>query len=471
MMQQYRLLRSTWPVVATLVAIVGVAAGEIVVSLVGVAVLVAGGLARLAGWTVFVGLEVQHSLTQTHAFVGETIEYHVKITNRKVVPVPWLEVRSEVPEMLVPTNRALETSGIQKIALLKRTSGVRWYERVTWRYPIPLTTRGYFSFGSTRLRAGDLFGFFTGEQVQSGVISLWVYPEVVPLAELGLESVRPFGERRGIVPYAEDPTRLHGLRDYRAGDPLKRVDWKATARRRALQSRIYDPASQPQIMLALNVATMPHVSQGYVPEVFEQAVSVAASLAAAFSDARAPIGLIANCTYPGRNANLRVPPGRATGQLTRIFEALAMADLFAVSPIEQLLANEARQLPAGSTVVLVTALLSPPVEAALLRLSRRGHRAAVVYIGVDAPTPIAGVPLHDIRHALADLKFRPSVGGHTWTRVRSDAVPPDPASPDPASPDIWAASEQPEFSRPASEPSLSAPPQAETAPGASRERA
>ena len=88
MMQQYRLLRSTWPVVAALVAVIGVAAGEIVVALVGAAVLVAGGLARLAGWSVFVGLEVRQSLTQTHAFVGETIEYHVEITNRKVVPLP-----------------------------------------------------------------------------------------------------------------------------------------------------------------------------------------------------------------------------------------------------------------------------------------------------------------------------------------------------------------------------------------------
>ena len=41
----------------------------------------------------------------------------------------------------------------------------------------------------------------------------------------------------------EDPIRIAGARDYRPGDPLKRMHWKATARTGELQVRLVDPST------------------------------------------------------------------------------------------------------------------------------------------------------------------------------------------------------------------------------------
>ncbi|MEE9277401.1 MAG: DUF58 domain-containing protein, partial [Dehalococcoidia bacterium] len=424
--QQNRLLRELWVVASLLVVLIGVSAGEIVVALVGAAVFVAGWLARLWGRASLQRLQITQSLSNSHAFVGETVDYEFRIDNRKLLPLPWLELRTEMPEVLQPSNRELLLSGQPKLRWLERTTRARWYERITWTYPIPLTTRGFYKLGATRLRSGDLFGFFPRERQDRDELTLWVYPEVVPLQRLGIPIFRPHGESRGGNPLFEDPSRLQGLRDYRPGDPLKRIDWKATARRARLETRVYDPSSTPHIMLALNVATLPEAWQGYFGDVFERAVSVTASLATAYADDRFPFGLIANCTYPGRDATIRVAAGRAQGQTTRVLEALAMADVFTLVPIERLIDEEARRLPLGSTLVLVTALILPGVEDALDRLRRRGYGVAVVYVGPDDPPPTAGgAPLFDIRAQLDALQFRRVDSGYTWTRADTEFAPPD----------------------------------------------
>lgn len=432
--QENRLLRETWVLGSLLLVLIGIAADEIVIALVGAAIFVAGWLARLWGRLSLRGVLVSQELSHTHAFVGESLDYRVRVENRKLLPLPWLQVRIRVPPVLRPTNRALLLVEGDSDAYLDRRTSLRWFERVTWTYHIPLVARGFHEFGGVRLRSGDLFGFFTRQSDEPGALRLWVYPETVPLEELGIPLHRPYGERSGGQPLYEDPTRLRSLRDYRAGDSLKRVDWKATARHRRLRSRVYDPSANPEVVLALNVTTVPEPFQGFIAEIFEQAISVAATVATGYADARIPFGLIANCSFPGRDSTIRVPTGRSDRQLLTVLEALAMADSFTLVAMDRLLDEETRRFPTGSTVVLITSLWSPRMAAAVLRARQRGHRVAVVYLGIQDPRQIdPAVPLHDIRAALDGIEFT-RVGGKSLKRADIDWQPDRPAPDTTASP-------------------------------------
>ena len=65
--------------------------------------------------------------------------------------------------------------------------------------------------------------------VQDEPDHLVVFPRVFTLEELGLRrTARSATARAGTL--FEDPLRFAGLREYRPGDPLSRIDWKATAR-------------------------------------------------------------------------------------------------------------------------------------------------------------------------------------------------------------------------------------------------
>ena len=93
-----------------------------------------------------------------------------------------------------------------------------------------------------------------------------------------LAADRPLGERKGRDRIFEDPLRFAGLRDYRPGDSLRRIDWKASARRQALQSRVYEPSSTLHLLVAVNAHTLAHSWQGFIPETFERLLSVAGTL-------------------------------------------------------------------------------------------------------------------------------------------------------------------------------------------------
>ena len=425
-----RIIRAIWAPATVLVVVLGVATGEIIVSLVAATVLVAGWAAWT--WTRYAlhQLETDVTISQTHAFVGETLDLTLKLENRKIIPLTALQVRINLPEILEPSNEPfskLHESAPEEGVVVRSTS-MRWYERLIWKFQIPLITRGHFQLARVDLKSGDLFGVYRRERSDEAVQTLWVYPEVIPLEKLGLPQLRPQGERRGGQRLFEDPTRLQTIRDYRPGDPLKRVDWKATARRQQLQSRVYDPSSDLIAMVALNVSTLPHAWQGYFGDIFERAVSVAASLANDFSQDRVPAGLLANCTWPGHDTAIRVPASRSPGQMTKILEALAMADVFTLVRIERMLSEE--RLTYGSTLALVSAVLTPALESSLLRIKRHGAQVGVIYVGIeDPPATFAESPVYDVRSAIESLHYERVGEAGPWARtdrLYAQTKPPEP---------------------------------------------
>ena len=425
-----RILRAIWAPITVVVVLLGIAVGEIIVSLVASTVLVAGWAAWV--WTRYAleRLLSRVEISQTHAFVGETLRLTLRLENRKIVPLTALQVRINLPEILEPSNQPfsrLHESAPQEGVVVRSTS-MRWYERLTWSFDVPLITRGHFQLARIDLKSGDLFGIYRRERTDETEHTLWVYPEVIALERLGVPRMRPQGEQRGGQRLFEDPTRLQTIRDYRPGDPLKRVDWKATARRQELQSRVYDPSSDLIAMVALNVSTLPHAWQGFFGDIFERAVSVAASLANDFADDRVPVGLLANCTWPGHDTAIRVPASRSPGQMTKILEALAMADVFTLVRIERMLSEE--RLTYGSTLALVTAVLTPALESSLLRLKRHGAQIGLIYVGIeDPPARFADSPVYDVRSALEGLHYERVGEAGPWARtdrLYATARPSDP---------------------------------------------
>ena len=174
--------------------------------------------------------------------MDETIELDVHLSNGKFIPVPWIEVRELIPQETIVTGGRTRASGLPRTSSFYRNTSLRQHEQLKWPLRLRTTVRGYFRIGPTRLRSGDLFGFFESERDFVRQHAIIVYPKIYALPDLGLGSARPFGEQRGGHRIYEDPLRVIGVRDYVPGDPLKRVDWKATARVGRLQSRLYEPS-------------------------------------------------------------------------------------------------------------------------------------------------------------------------------------------------------------------------------------
>lgn len=401
------MLRAYWLTTLGVLLIVGLVAWEPAFIALAALIFLAGGLARLWSRHSLDRLQYGRHLGEGRAFVGEQVPLTLSLLNRKLLPLPWVEVRDEFPEKLPPDGVHLAPASKPLVGLLVRSTSLGWYERVDWQYHLTCHERGYYQFGPATLRSSDLFGLFPREKPAVQRDHLVVYPRTVPLVALGLPAQRPFGERRGTERIFEDPGRIAGVRDYRPGDPLRRIDWKATARRQLLQSRVYEPSTTLHLITALNIATLEHTWEGYIPELLERAIVAAASVIRSAFEARYAVGLIANGSFPDADRPIKIPAGRDPDQLLKILEALAMIGPFMISPLEAMLDRESHTFPLGATLVLVTVRLPEELAAALIRIRDEGHQVMVLNCSDEEwGTDISGVPIYTAGRYLREFEAR-----------------------------------------------------------------
>lgn len=358
-------------------------------------------------WSIFAlnGVKYQRTFSEVRAFVGETVDLTLSITNRKLLPVAWLRVDDLFPERVPIVGRELSPSSIPLRGLLISLASLRWYERVSWRYQLKCQRRGFYFFGPARLRSGDGFGLFSREAQMERIDRLIIYPRVLALPELGFPGKQPFGEKKAPQPIFEDPSRTIGVRQYRPKDGFRRIHWKATARHQELQVKVYEPTHTYYLFVFLNVATYEQHWLGIDRELQDFAISVAASIAFHATEHRYSVGLVANGSVPQSDQPIKVLPSRDPDQLRHILEALAAVTSFATGSIEKLLASESPRVPWGATLVVVTAVVSEALLAEMARLRAVGRKLVLVSLDDDyTDGDLPGITVHHI--PVQEMLFR-----------------------------------------------------------------
>jgi len=332
------------------------------------------------------GIKYKRSFSERRAFLGETVDVTLQVTNHKLLPVPWLKIVDEYPLPVTMLNGTVQPSSKSDVGLLNNLLSLRWFERSRWHYRLRCDKRGFYAFGPAHLQSGDPFGLFSSQLDWPALDWLIIYPQVKPIEVLTLPPKEPFGEIKASQRIFEDPSRAVGIRDYQADDALKHIHWKATARRQRLQVKVYEPTTTFQLVIFLNMATLPKHWQGTIPELLERAISVAASIANYAVQKRFQVGLVANGCWPQSDQPLKVLPSRSPDQLTRILEALAAVSALPTISIEALLNRESARLPWGATLVVVTAVVTEELLVVMTRLQAAGRRMVLVRLD-DGPLP------------------------------------------------------------------------------------
>ncbi len=386
--------RDAWLLVGGLLILIGFSAAEPVIAAVGFVIILLGGISRYWSRHVFDRVSLSRKLGERRTFIDEVVTLDVTLENRKPLPLPWYQWRLGLAEAFRLDGEGLTASAVPGLSFIVRRGALSWYGRHDWRFQLRPGERGYHQVGPATLRSSDLLGVFPGVHDDEQVQHLVVFPHVFPLEELGLPAERPFGEYRGRNRMFEDPLRVAGLRDYRPGDSLRRIDWKATARRGDLQSRVYEPPATQQLYLLVNIDTMEKAWEGYLRDELEMTVSVAASVAVWAAGSKLSVGILANGSFPGSDRPIRLAPSRSRDQLTRILEALAVIQPLTLGDLAGAIHREGGRMPAGSTIVVVASLVPEPLAAAIRRLAAEGHEVFVLATSrrVD-PSHLPGIPV------------------------------------------------------------------------------
>ena len=361
----------------------------------GVFLLIATLAARYWSNHAFDRLTYERILPENRAFEGEPLHLRLRLINDKPLPLPFVEVRDSVPAESLVGEAHVSMSTSPGYVYLGRTTHLSWYERINWPVELRSPPRGYYRIGPGRITTGDMFGFFPSTREDDSYTPVIIYPRIYTMPELGLPAARPFGEQKGRERIFEDPGRIAGIRQYQPGDPMRRIDWKASARMQTLQSRVYEPSATMHMLIALNVNTMEHAWEGFLPETLERLLSVAGSVANYGFDAGYAVGLVANGSFRESDRPMRIPISRSADQLSRVLEALAVIGPMTPAPLEDVIDRESHSFPFGATLVCVTSRMDEALAASLRRVSSAGHTVYVLSLSTDefdidlGPIPVA----------------------------------------------------------------------------------
>jgi uncharacterized protein (DUF58 family) len=249
-----------------------------------------------------------------------------------------------------------------------------------------------------------------------GAAGLAWWPRELPVARvirvapesMKLARARPRGQRSGLRARRAlgAGSELYQLRAYARGDPLARIDWKATARSGALVTREFNEDQHLDILIALDAGRFSRVRAGRLDR-----LGLYANIAARFAQIAIPnddrVGLVVFADRP-----LAVcAPERGPRAIARLHSTLASLDVQAADSDPLSAALTVRALLKHRSLVIVLTDLDDTAAGAPLaravRLLSPPHLVVVAGVHSSEIHELASQPAHSWRDpwvALAALE-------------------------------------------------------------------
>lgn len=271
----------------------------------------------------------------------------------------------------VPVAVATQPFGALKVRTV--IPKLRGGERGTRAYRLPTTHRGIFDVQPVEVTRRDAFELFRLSRKHGHAERIWVYPRV-----LGMRTL-PTGQTRHLEGPSSDTSpqgniTFHRLREYVAGDDLRLVHWRSSARAGTLLVKHNVDTSQPYTVVLFD--QRPSL---YTEESFEQAVDVVASVLVASAANKAPTEL--------RLTDGTVIGGPRVRDVTALIDYLTGVEADPEGSLQTQLLT-LRRTRGGTSLVVVTGELDPDELPYVAALRRRFDRLVVISIDPETRPPI-----------------------------------------------------------------------------------
>ncbi|GLH19392.1 membrane protein [Pseudomonas atacamensis] len=260
--------------------------------------------------------------------------------------------------------------------------------------------RGHFCFEQCEVNLPSPLGLWSGKRLLSVRDETRVYPDFARLYGGELRAVDNWLSQLGIRQRQRrgQGQEFHQLREFREGDSLRQIDWKATARQRTPIAREYEDERDQQIIFLLDCGRQMRSHDGELSH-FDHALNACLLLSYVALRQGDAVGM---STFAGDEPR-HVAPVKGSGQLNVLLNAVydlgstqLPADYQAAA--NQLLARQKRR----ALVVLVTNLRDDDdqVLGAVRRLSAQ-HRVLVASLREEALDRLRQTPVQTLPEALA----------------------------------------------------------------------
>jgi uncharacterized protein (DUF58 family) len=221
-------------------------------------------LAMLA-WSVrSVRLAADHLVSPSRLVPGSSGRAQLTITNTG-------STRTAALEVIEPATPDLST-GLRCLMPPLRAS-----HRAQTEFGLRPVRRGRFVLRPPTIRVGDPFGLWEDVRTLDVRTTVLVVPTLVDLVGMPLSSgSRSAAADRAVTGVSPGDPDV-GIREYRSGDDIRTVHWRASARHDELMVRLNEPVSHGGAVVMLDHRAIAHAGEGATSSL-ETAVSLAASI-------------------------------------------------------------------------------------------------------------------------------------------------------------------------------------------------
>ncbi len=283
-------------------------------------------------------------------------------------PVPYVIVRDPLVRPATDEWQIYELSFVPDY----RRRGELLYETAPLR-------RGRYRFETTECSTRDIFGLFEHQGAFAETKELQVFPRMIALKDWQMlkRSQRGVYQHSFTSKWAKDTTQIDGVREYIAGDRLSRIHWNATARTGEWKSKEFEREALPRIVILLDRSRAAY----RLPEMFELAVSAAASLAELVAQRGMPLGFISAGKNPGWFGADRAPASR-----DEVLRHLVDAEPDGAVPLARWIAQASDRFEAGVQIVVVSTQTGEALAEAFTALEAKRMIPSHIHIGGTAPS-------------------------------------------------------------------------------------
>ena len=238
-------------------------------------------------------------------------------------------------------------------------------------YIIHPDRRGEYEWGNIQIRQLGKFGLAWRNKNISSKQKVRVCPDLIGLKEL---AVRLSIENSGVMPQARkmaNGTEFAELREYRTGEDIRLIDWKATARRDRPVVRVLEPEREQTLFILLDRGRLMTARVSGLKR-FDYGLNATLSLAMAGLSRGDKVGV----AVFDRDITTWIPPEKGDRHLSKLVDRLTPIQPVLLEPdylgaVTKVVTQQTRRALVVVITDLVDATASSELLSAMMRLTPR----------------------------------------------------------------------------------------------------
>ncbi|MFW6269734.1 MAG: DUF58 domain-containing protein [Bacillota bacterium] len=307
-------------------------------------------------WTehIFDKLTVERNFTREKVFSGQKFYLEIVISNKKLMPIIWLKLRSRISYEISFENPRYCSDIIGKRKVYQDLFSIKSYQTVKRKYALRVEKRGVMSSYMHVITYTDPLGF-TKEYIDNEGISLIVYPRVLPLSAPLVDFALLFGSKPEAGWIFQDKLNRTGVRPYSSSDSFRQINWKASARSLELKSDIYKPSFDREVFIFHGLSKEYKIKDKATINNVELSIITAASLAEKYFQAGFTLSFYSNMKtkYSLRKDYLSISVKANQKQRELVYTALAQLKEKSDFAIEDIINIEKRNIVSTATIIII----------------------------------------------------------------------------------------------------------------------